>query len=76
MSVKGNQSLKTAKIRAVYLTLNTLLGLNELKYSLSTADMYFFMKLAQNECLLAHNQPRQSKLCFCINSITLQLPIH
>ena len=37
----GKSSLKKAKIRGIYLALNTLIGLNDLKYSLPIADLMF-----------------------------------
>ena len=49
-----------AKISGFYLALNTLLGLNELKYSLPIAEMFLLINLAPFERPLACNQPRQS----------------
>jgi hypothetical protein len=57
----GNHRSKTANIRGSYLAHNTLLGLNELKYSLPTVNV--FVNVSHSiERLLALNQPRQFKV--------------
>jgi hypothetical protein len=61
----------TKKSQEIHLALNTLLGLNELKYSLPKAYVFLFMNFTTNERPLAHNQPRHFRLCFRINSIML-----
>jgi hypothetical protein len=58
----GNHRSKTAKIRGFHFTLNTLLGLNDLKYYLLIARMCLCMNFAFNEHALTHCQLRQSKL--------------
>ena len=58
----GNHRSKTAKIRGFHLARNTLLGLNELTYSLLITYMFLFMNFALYEYPLAHCQLRQSKL--------------
>ena len=58
---KGNHRSKKARISGCYLALNTLLGLNELKYAiLPIKEMFLLMNLAPFERPLACNQPRQS----------------
>jgi hypothetical protein len=57
----GNHHSKTANIRGFYQAHNTLLGLNELKYSLPTVNV-LFMLVTPIERLLALDQPRQSNV--------------
>jgi hypothetical protein len=49
-----NHRSKTAKIRGFHLALNTMLGLNVLKYCLLIARMCLFMNLALNQHPLTH----------------------
>jgi hypothetical protein len=58
----GNHRSKTANIMGLYLAHNTLLGRNELKYSLHVAQIFLFMLVTPIERPLALNQPRQSNL--------------
>jgi hypothetical protein len=53
-----NHLSKTANIRGFYLAHNTLLGLNELKYSVPI-KMFLYMSVTSLERLVALNQPRQ-----------------
>jgi hypothetical protein len=52
----GNHCSKTANIRGFYLAHNTLLGLNELKYSVPVVNRVLVTAI---ERLLALGQPRQ-----------------
>jgi hypothetical protein len=44
----GNHRSKTANMRGLYLALNTLLGLNELNYSLPITYMFLFILVTLN----------------------------
>jgi hypothetical protein len=57
----GNYRSKTANIRGLYVAHNTLLGLNELKYSVPTLNVFVHVSHS-SERLLALNQPRQSNV--------------
>ena len=56
-----NHRSKTAKIRGYYLAHNTLLGLNELKYSVPIVNVFVYFS-HHLERPLALNQPRQSNV--------------
>ena len=56
-----NHRSKPAKIRGFYLAHNTLLGLNELKYSVPIVNVFCKLVIAL-DCLLALIQPRQSNV--------------
>jgi hypothetical protein len=57
----GNHRSETANIKGFCLAHKTLLGLNDLKYSLPTVNV-FVMLVTPIERPLALNQPRQSNL--------------
>jgi hypothetical protein len=53
-----NHRSKTAKIRGFYLTHNTLLGLNELKYSLPTGNV--FVHISNSYSTSASSEPTKT----------------
>jgi hypothetical protein len=64
---KGNHCLKTAKIREKYQALKTLLGLNELEYSLTIANSLLFMTLYQQNL-------RPSAYNYALSTVQALLP--
>jgi hypothetical protein len=57
----GNHRSKTANVRGCYPAHNTLLELNESKYSLPKVNVFFILVTAV-ERLLGLDQPRQSNV--------------
>jgi hypothetical protein len=67
-----NHRSKTANIRGLYLAHNTLLGLNELKYSGPMVNV-LYMFVTALECLLALSQPRQSNVLLALQQCKVLL---
>jgi hypothetical protein len=65
-----NHRSKTAKIRGFYLAHNTLLGLNELKYSLPTANVFVHISIPIERVQIL-NQLRQSNVFLALQQLKI-----